>query len=225
MDLTTMRTNLRAMVNNPTTTVVPDSELTGDINSGYKNIASRYRFHGISNVRRTFNTVIGQISYSLASDVLTVHKMWNRSTNNPLGKIDEGMLSSTDGTTQYPNETGEPFAWYRNTANALSLFPPPDAIYAIEYVCKIVPTALSADGDTPILPETWHEGIQFMARWYYFDRRGDYPKAQYAMNAFKLWLSDKSTEVEEESVALEESVDVMPSRTLNQLRLSRGDNW
>jgi len=218
-----IRDLLRNLIGSPNTTNVPDATLNPIVNRSYKHIATRFRFQR-TRPRRTFSTVYGQVAYSLAADETMIFDVWNKTTNRPLKRVDSPQLYVVDGTTQYPNDYDEPRLYYRE-GTTIQLYKPPDAVYVIEYRAKITPADLSANGDTPILPDSWHEGIAYLARWYYFDQIIDYPKAQYAMNTWKLWLSDKNNEYDEETQAFEESVDVFPSTELNRRNLIGGDDW
>ena len=101
----------------------------------------------------------------------------------------------------------------------IELVPPPDDVYTIFLYYTETITDLSQSDDVPVIPATWHVGIVFLARWYYYDDQGDVPKATYGLNAYKAWLSDRSTVFEEETVDIDSSVE-LPTYSTPQAKLN-----
>jgi hypothetical protein len=188
--------------------MVPDATLNEHINSAYVHIFGRYR-HKQARDRSRFNTVAGTNSYTLSGQYAVVYEVWNKTSNTKVEKIGFRRLVSADVTVSSSTTRGTPLQ-YQTWQNAIELFPTPDAVYAMEVIYKSIPTALSADGDNPVINTMWHDGIVWLARWYYWDDIGDYPKAQNAFNSWKLWLSDKPAEVDEEMVDTEDEPVVVP---------------
>jgi hypothetical protein len=75
----------------------------------------------------------------------------------PIPSMSWGQLEGLAGTTDYHSDNGfggPPEAWAKwNTR--LRLFPEPDAVYNIGCSLTLVPTALSADGDAVLMPDTF----------------------------------------------------------------------
>jgi hypothetical protein len=207
MTHTELITLLRTYVGEPTVADVPDATLTANLNRAYKNICDRYKLPQCIN-RSTFSTAIGTTSYNLASTDVWVLDVWNRTHKYKLKKMDPMMLIDQDDTSMSVVKRGRPRTYYRNK-NALVILPTPDAVYNMELVTKITPTALSSGSDVPVINELWHEGIALLARWYYFDSRMDYPKAQYAYSVWQQWVQTKPNEMHQESVDLEEGVEIV----------------
>lgn len=203
MDLDTMRTSLRKKIGNPTTGEVADADLTGYLNTAYRRIANRYAFRKMRG-RATFDTVASTYQYSLPSNAVAVTAVRNQTDKVKLDRIGEHQVAryTTDVTTE-----GSPVQ-YARFENYIQLFPVPDAVYTIEVYYKVVITALSANADVPVIPESWHEGIVLLARWVYYDEQPDYAKAQYALGVFKDWVAEQPVEVHEETVDLDAAVEL-----------------
>ena len=206
--LAQMRTALRRKIGNPDTTSVTNAILDEHINSAYVHLTTRYR-HKQGRENSRFNTVAGTSAYTLTGQYAVVFQVWNRTTNTKLTKlgwrqrVDED-LSVSSSTTQ-----GVPLG-YETWQDSIILYPVPDAVYAIEAIYKKIPTALSADGDTPVINALWHPGIVFLSRFYYWDDRQDFAKAQQAYNTWRLWMSDIAHDVDEETVDSEDFGVVLP---------------
>lgn len=207
MTLAEMRTMLRTYVGNPTSTDVADSVLTAHLNRAYLYICDRHKVPQVIQ-RTTVPTVIGTSSYALQSVDTTVRRIWCRTYNYQLKKADPLMLQSLDTTGNSSPRTGRPTWYYRDKGNII-VFPTPDAVYSLEFITKIKPTALAADGDTPVLDELWHEGVVFLARWYFWDSILDYPKAQYSFGIWQNWVQTKPNELREDGLDLEEGVEIV----------------
>ena len=85
MDLTTMRTRLRARIGNPDVVDVPDDDLTRIINSAYGDIADRFRFHKVRKIC-TFPTVSNTQDYGLPADLLEIMKVRDQTNGRQLRK-------------------------------------------------------------------------------------------------------------------------------------------
>lgn len=201
-----MQTRLRTIIGSPSVGNVPDATLTEMINLGYRQIATRYRFHR-NRVKATFQTVATTATYNLNAADLIVYEVWNKTNGYRLKKVDHLNLFKVDDSVAYPTNTGRPRMYYRDGIT-LVLYPTPDAVYTIEMITQRDITDLSVAGDVPILPVTWHEAIVLWARWQYFDSIVDYPKAQYAYNALQQWLQTRPNEFDEENQAFREAVEI-----------------
>ena len=138
----------------------------------------------------------------------TVMKVYNRTAAKRLTKLgDRGAGEQDNLSVPDANTQGNPVS-YARWGEGIQLYPQPDGVYQIEVYTKRQVTSLSADGDTPVIPTSWHNGIVLLARWYYYDSIGDLPKAEYAYNTFKLWLADKPVEIEEEKSDIDSGVAI-----------------
>lgn len=194
MNLLSFRTALRARVGNPTVAETPNSELDERINESVKDITEKYGFHKGRKVV-TFPTVIGQSRYTMPDDCVVVMKLRIPAENVALRKRDETWASDNETL-----ENGMPLNYLRER-DWVQLFPPPDDIYTLELKYKASAAAMTLDADEPVFPSTWDQGVLYLARWKYWDVRGDLEKASFAYNAWKLWVKDKPSEIAEELFA------------------------
>lgn len=212
MELSDLRIRLRAQIGNPTDVDVANSKLDQLINDSMKDITSRYRFHK-ARKRCVFYTVRGVGDYGLPVDCEVVLRMWDMTNRVKLEQIGDRQFSSqTNLATTYAKPTQ--YVRYRDY---VELYPIPDQGtsaqaqdgYAIEVFYKYRQVTLVNASDVPGIPEAWHIGIVMWARWMYYMEQGDNPKKQSAFEDFKLWVADKSTEVDEERVDTDSGVEVL----------------
>lgn len=203
MTLSDARTRLRARVGNPDTTSVPNSELTEVLNDARQEVADKFRFHatrGFADV----TTVAGTLAYNLPTTFTTLLSVQNYDSRRPLRSVSADRRSGL--LAQY-TDNGVPRWFYRNGAT-VELIPRPQSAHTVRLYGKIDLTAMSADGDAFGTPSTWDRGIILLARSIYYSNRQDYSKSQYALNEFKIWVSDKPDEVDEESAVAGASVEI-----------------
>jgi hypothetical protein len=205
VNLLQMRTTLRARIGNPTTTDTLDSVLDGEINAAYTDIVDRYRFH-LARKRCRFDTIAGEARYDLPTDVLVVMRLSDITNYRKLIKWGDRQLNSVDNYTAQ----GKPI-YYVRYRNWVELSPIPDGIYTIEVFYKYAHAPITDDQQIPNIPLSWHEGIVLMAKHkYYSNIENDQVKAAMAYESFKLWVSDKPTEIDEESVDIDSGVEIVP---------------
>lgn len=202
MTLAEIRTMLRRQVGNPTTGQVADAALNIPINLAYREVQNKFRFYQGRSLY-TVNTVNGTRGYALPANAASIIHVRDTTTEVKLSKLDDGEVSAlTDIVTK-----GKPLYYYREN-NTVYLHPTPDAVYGLEIKVKVAITELVADGDTPVVPASWHYGIMLLAKHYYFADQGDEPKAISAKNFYKDWVSDQPIEVDEEKSDLDRGVSV-----------------
>lgn len=192
MNLSTMRTRLRERIGNPDTTDVPDATLTNRLNEAYRFIWDRYRFHANRTTNSSIATVAGTASYALPAGCDSIMSVKDTTNKVKLKKIGKDTYDAKGTITN-----GKPTEYFRENNNII-LWTTPDGIYTIRVRYKTAMTDLSADGDEPSIPTSWHDGIVALARFMHWDTVGDVPKAQYAFRMWKEWVSDKSNEIDEE---------------------------
>jgi hypothetical protein len=203
MNFGELKARLRVSVKNPSEEDKPESLMGEYINDGYRDVFSRYPFHQARRIC-TFQTVPGEAKYQLPRDVSAVLSVSNRSVPGRRGKL---FKSDDDHVIDRPwtgfNACPKQYVRYRNY---LHLLPTPDQVYTIAVYFKQIAVLLQLDTDVPALPADWHIGIVWRARWYYFVEAGDSQQATIADNNFKLWVLDKPTEIEEETVDQDQGI-------------------
>lgn len=192
MNLSEMRTRLRRQIGNPTTTDVPDAQLTEHVNDAYREIVAKFRFHKTRKVC-TFDTTADTRRYGLPEDAKWVMRVRDDTNKRFIEKTDDHRLSRIDDLTT----TGKPelYARYRDW---IELQPTPDGVYTISVYYESDITELSADSDEPVMSEAWHRGLVNLAKYYYYDDQGDDAKALSARNKYEAWLTSQPSEVDEE---------------------------
>lgn len=201
MNLSQIRTRLRRRIGNPDTGDVSNTDLNEYINDSYRELAVNYSHHKVRKIC-TFPTVVGTADYGIPADAGAI--LGVRDTTNNVKLVKFGLRR---GDTVTVTQNGRPQA-YERIRGFVRLYPPPDGIYTIRLRYRENITDLSADGDEPLIPMTWHFGIVLHARWNYFDDKGDIPKATHAWNTFVAWVEGKQTEIEEESIDLDSGVEL-----------------
>lgn len=206
MDLVTIRTRLRRQCGSPDTTDVPEADLTEFINSAYRDISSRYRFHTVRKICQ-FSTVAGDKMYGLPTDCEAVLRVRDVTSGKKLAKRGDRFVAEQEASDV--DVEGAPTDYVRQK-DWIWLDPTPDTVYVIEVFYKAGITDLSADADEPIIPVSWHEGILKLARHKFYDDKGDIPKAKYALENYNSWLSTKTIELDEEKSDIDRGV-VIPT--------------
>jgi hypothetical protein len=184
---------MRTLLGNPSTTDVADTELLDRLNEANKEITAKYKLHKGRKLV-TFPTVISQESYSLPDDCFAVLRLRDNTNNvriRPYRSDDE--WARRDTTTPI----GMPTKYIRHRAY-VSFFPVPDGVYTIELFYSVTAPDLADDSDSPVIAEPWHIGIVRLARSFYFDMIGDYPKWTAALASYNRWLESMPTEMDEE---------------------------
>lgn len=204
MILSDMRDLLRKRLGNVTAGDASDTELDRLLNDAMREIMDKYPFHSSRSVT-TFPTVIGSKRYTVPTDMASLLKVWNATSRMRVRKADMRFMSQTED--QDTTVTGKPLKYTREL-DWIQFYPIPDAVYTISLFYKNTIADLVGDGAIPLIPEAWHKGIILLARYTFYDERQDAGKAGYALNAYKIWLSDKPSEIAEESIDKDEAVEV-----------------
>lgn len=116
-----------------------------------------------------WTTVAGSDTYTYASigTAITVsggRVIDMRITNDTDGYVLKGVPSWQDietlsASTQDGDATGRPLYWTTWGADRIRLYPKPDAAYTMGILARRVPSELSADGDTPLIPLEWRHEV------------------------------------------------------------------
>jgi hypothetical protein len=192
MDLQTMRTRLRRRIGNPATSDVADAVLNDHLNEAYNEMVDRFPHHKTRS-KSTVNTVAGDSSYDLPAAMEAL--LFVRDNTN-FRRLKKRGLQWLAGIGEQVNGKPEHYIRFQN---AVEIVPPPDDVYVLEFTGISRVTPLASGGDTPIVSPSWHMGIVLLARWHFFDEAGDLAKAKYALDSWKVWLSNKPTEAEQET--------------------------
>lgn len=210
MELSELRSRLRARVGNPSQTDIPDTpNLDQYINDAYQEIFNKYKSRR-RRARARFTTTIGQDKYNLAGTTDVVYKVWDRTNGLELEYIGISKLSEKDYDASPNNlvQNAKPLQW-TVMETYLQLLPPPDGAYVIEFVYKVIFSSLVQPTDIPVVPEYWHRGIVMLASAiYYEDAAGDQEKAAFHRGLFKDWVSDLPLEAHEQTEAIDSGVEV-----------------
>lgn len=209
MNLGQLEVALRVKIGGPSITDVPNTDLDGHINSAYQEIFDKYKFRR-RRANALFTTAIGTDKYEVDTLTDVIYKAWDRTNGRPLTYIGKTKQSQRDfDMTPYPLvQSGKPKAW-TYTEQYFQLFPPPDGLYDIEFLYKVIFSPLVLGTDVPIIPTSWHRGIYVLAAAIYYEDEGDDPeKAVYNRTQFKVWASDKPVEEHEQTEAIDSGVQI-----------------
>jgi hypothetical protein len=203
MNLEDLNARLRRSIKRPGEEDVSEEDLTQYINEGYRDLCGRYAHHMTRKIC-TFLTVAGHAKYQLPDDCASVMWMRDQTHGNKLWK--KGDRSRADQRVpifeHWPRK-------YLRARNYVYLIPTPiEDGYVIEFQYIAIPALLALPADVPVLPVTWHMGIVLRARWYYFIDRGDIAQQNAALNTYTVWVSDKPSEIEEETVDIDSGVEL-----------------
>lgn len=205
MNLLILRDRLRRMIGNPTTADVGDGNLSEHINTAYREIVNKYRFH-LGRKICTFDTIADVSRYGLPTDLASIIRVRNNTTEVRMEMLDSRRRYEEVNYTANI-QTGEPVRYIR-FRDWIELAPIPDGVYQIEIYYKLGIVDLSADIDEPVIPVSWHRGILLLSKYIYYDEEGDIPKATTAYARFNTWVQDQPTEVDEEKADLDSGVAI-----------------
>ena len=130
--------------------------------------------------------------------------MMNKSIGYKLDKAGDRAVA----TQHRPLRFSRPRKYIRYR-NYVELVPTPDGEYLMEVFFNVNAKPLVDDQDEPVLPPSWHEGIYLRAKWWFYTDSGDLAQATHALNSYTLWLSDKPSEIEEETVDFDSPAEVL----------------
>jgi hypothetical protein len=194
---TTLAT-LKTKLNNFADETVDATKAALWINDAYKDVASRMDWSWLVS-NSNFQTVVGDHSYTLASDLLKLLNIKTSQTN--LKARDRKWLydnypeypeypESADITTNY----GEP-SDYLQVNRDVWLFPIPKTEKTVYYLYKKQVTELTQDSDEPLVPEQFREVIAQGAylRWLVADEADEYMLRQ-AEDKFERMIQKMITE-------------------------------
>lgn len=202
----TAQTEFRSALGNPATTgAATAANLKLCLNDALLELVDKFR-HLRGESAQTVTTVAGTATYALGATVEAVLFVWDNTSGmsgRRIHKMSEDELPRTK-----PGVSGRPTHYYRSGTSML-LYPTPDAVYTLSAICRVTLTALSADGDLFPLPDTWKPAWLRLAKHYYYDGPGnDAAKAREAYASYQVFVNDKPTTAEEESIDQVVGVDL-----------------
>lgn len=203
-DLSQLRLDLRAKVGHPNLVDVPDEVLTRFVNEAYQEIGTKYAFHETRCIA-SMETVAGTARYNLPTDLVALRKVWDNTRGRPIRKAGVSALTNR-GPAAYRHQDAP--IMYVRAGKYIELIPAPSAPHTIYLYYNTQVQALVDDTDSTVLPSPWEPGIILLARYKFFDEKGDIAKAQYSYNAYKLWLADKPQEIDMEKVDMDSAVEI-----------------
>lgn len=210
MNLSEFRSRLRIRIGNPSTTDVPDTpNLDQHINDAGQEIFDKYKFKR-RRARAQFTTVVGQDKYSVSQLTDVIFKAWDRTNGRELTYVGTNVLAEQDYNASPNNliQNGKPDKW-TYIESYFQVLPPPDGAYCIEFVYKVIYSALTQTSDVPVIPLSWHRGMVILASaLYYEDEAQDKAKATYHHDAFDKWVADKPVEEHEQTEAVDSAVEI-----------------
>lgn len=206
MNFGELKDRLRQSVKNPDLNELSDVAAGSYINSGYKDVSGRYSFHQ-ARKRCTFDTIVGEEKYQMPGDLAAILRLKILDTGKKIWKAGDRLIADrlTDGFRADPR-------YYVRYRNYVELAPTPYRVQTVEIYYKALTEKMETNAELPILPDDWHDGIWMRARWYYWVDKGDMAQKASADADYKLWLSDKPSEIDEESVDIDSGV-VLPELT------------
>ena len=102
--------------------------------------------------------VVSTATYTIATDFIEIMDVYYN--NGKLFVADEDFLSGKDPYWR-DSADGLPIYFIEEEHQKIRLWPPPNDTKNILFRLRVVPTAMSADGDTPDLPTSLHDTAQF----------------------------------------------------------------
>mgnify|MGYP003577559548 CR=1 FL=1 len=204
MNLIQMRHLLRRRCGSPSTSDVTETDLNGHLNNAIEEILDKFPFLQ-GRKRERFSTQANASKYHIDSQTHTVLKVWDRTNDTRLRKIGPSTVAETDFDDAV---TGKPTD-YARFSRYMQLFPTPDGVYTIEFLCRLIFTPLINDGDFPPMPPTWHRGVCIYATYMYYSDQGKDPqKATFSFNEFLAWSKTKPVEMQDELTDMDQGVEL-----------------
>ena len=181
--LTVLLAAAREELGSPSTTILPDADITERLNQSYLELASRFR-HPELETSVSVSMVDGTQAYANASDHYYTIAIRDETNDRKLQyrKLEWILAQDTDtkGDGQY---------WTRHGTNFLIYPTPNSADTYTQYYVKI-PTELSAGTDTTDFDnQTWDEILKWGAVWRLFNMLGQQDRMIHARNIWRTLIN------------------------------------
>ena len=177
--LLTVRTNVRARLDEAAATFWTDAQLNTWINEGARDVGRRVE---IFEKKGTIAVVANTQGYAAPSDVGSrIYRLeWlptGQTSNYPLEYMDYASADSVWGSQQTVT-TGYPLVWtmwgFPGSSNlTITLYPVPSVNGTLNVFYYRLPATAVADGDTVEVPEGWHDLVEMYAEWNALRKDGD----------------------------------------------------
>ena len=129
------------------------------VNRMYLQLARSFRFYELDLTDTASVTVANTATVAITAGTREIISVRDTTNKFQLKKRDIDWYEQQDQST---DAAGTSEFWLRYGSNIL-LWPTPSAVVSLQIRYMILPTALSADGDTPVYPKDWHEVIVLLA--------------------------------------------------------------
>lgn len=181
MDLTTMRTAVRTRIGVPSTdTFFVDATLTDIINEALAAVATERDWPWLT-TSTTFPTVAGTATYTPTSG-------WTKTRSLTIDGFDSMEERSLIEIRSIPTtQRGQP-SIFAVSGDQIILRTVPDAVYTITHDYVKTEPALSANGDTPLMPTQFHYAVVAKASELAHLRQGSLAKAEAQKAEYAAWL-------------------------------------
>lgn len=139
----------------------------------------------------TITTVADQEQYDLPSDF---HKAIQAKVGSFMMEYAvENKLDKLYATTA---DSGQPYYYYIDSeAGKYGLYPIPSGVYSGKLSYYAIPATMSADSDTPDIPELFHEAIVLGACYRVFDQMNDFEMRTHYYALFRQMLNEIANDI------------------------------
>jgi hypothetical protein len=153
------------------------SEVNTSINEGYRELSDASEWNE-SSATLTFITtkLYYNLRTTLTNSFLSLKRIFNVQSDEWLVPVHTRRLDQHD-TAQWETSTGDPDKFFMRGGWYLGLTPKPTSSGTAKVWYTELPSALSADSDTPGFPQEFHFGIVEYALYDLFAQEGDTQKA------------------------------------------------
>jgi len=170
-----MYTEVRQYLGNRADYTIDQAKL--DVNRQYQRLMLSYQFHETEFVDSSISTVATVPTVTEPAGARVITGMRDTTNDCEVVPKDHHWLVEQDTVS-----TGPPEFFVRYEDGSVTLWPIPDAIYALKIWYKKAPDYMVADTDVPIYPADWHEIIVLLAASRAFFRYSLDAKAQNIKN-------------------------------------------
>lgn len=129
------------------------SSLTDAVNQALRSISAEHDWPWLQTFE-TITTVAGTQTDAVPAD-------WAKTIRMEINGDDLHLMQPRDGS-QYSADTGKPLGYFLE-ADTIYFVPVPDGVHSVRHVYYKYETALSADGDTPALPDRFLDWLIWSA--------------------------------------------------------------
>lgn len=188
-------------------TVFTTTQSKAYVNRVYAETALQFRFYELESVDATLVTVASTATVAVTSGTRRVILLKDTTNKRVLRFRSLEWMEEQDDSGDVISQP----EYFTRFGTNLILWPIPDDVYTLRMRYRKLPTALSADGDTPVFPTEWHGYLVLKAA---------------SKAAFKLGLDERAMTLKNEALGLLKEISEDPTedslRRLGQLSPQRG---